>query len=478
MVTAPSQPLALSYHDLTGLPDWLVTLHEPDALARRIPEAVVHDLWGALRFDASDLRTAGGESIAILDPGTPNPDAGPDFSNARLRIGELEWVGDVEIHRTSGEWREHRHDADPAYDRVVLHVVLDADRHTGTLRRNDGTPLPELVLLPHLKSSLRALLHGFYSRPPAPFYCAPRWPEVPEAVWRPWVRRLGRERIQRKAAALAEGYLQRPDLEALLFERVMRALGYAPNADAMLALALRLPLERLRALPALADVEAVLFGTAGLLPEPAHLGRIHPDARPYVEDLWARYLRHAHGAPVRPLSPLHWQFARLRPANAPTRRIAQAAALVAPGGLLHRDPIPSLLDAVEAPRPLAALRALLRSAEPSDFWAAHVRFEHLATPSSARLGRNRCDVILLNAVLPVLLLHADQLGEPDLEERVLRLFERMPAPRNAETERFAQLGTRAQNALEAQGLQELYRTRCRLGHCLSCAVGQHLLNRA
>lgn len=471
---SPRPRLAPSYHGPAGLPDWLVTLHEPEMLVQRVPEAVIHELWQALRFDTSGLRTTCGEAVAILEAGCPNPNAGPDFSGARLRIGSIEWAGDVEIHRTSAAWREHGHDRDPAYDRVVLHVVLAEDRQTGRLRRSDGTPLPELVLMPHLQAPLRALLHRFYSRPPSPFYCASQWHEVPEAVWRPWARELGLARLRRKAAALAEGYLQQPDLEALLYERLMRALGYAPNADAMLALALRLPLERLRALPEREDVEAVLLGTAGLLPareDPAP----SEEAAAYAEALRARHLRHAESLPARPLSPLHWQFARLRPANTPTRRIAQAAALIAPGGLLHRDPLAALLEAIEGPRPLAALRALLLSAEPSPFWHTHVRFGWPAAPSSPRLGRNRGDAILLNAVLPILLLYAEQHAEPGLEERVFGIFEAMPASGNTETRHFEQRGAQVQNALEAQGLQELYRSFCRPGRCLSCPVGQHLL---
>ena len=73
------------------------------------------------------ILTVDGERVEIIRPGVHNRDAGPDFVNARLRIGGQEWVGNVEIHVRASDWYLHGHDGDPAYDNVVLHVVAVND---------------------------------------------------------------------------------------------------------------------------------------------------------------------------------------------------------------------------------------------------------------------------------------------------------------------------------------------------------------
>jgi hypothetical protein len=96
-------------------------------------------------------------------------------------------------------------------------------------------------------------------------------------------------------------------------------------------------------------------------------------------------------------------------------------------------------------------------------------------PGRAHIGESHADTVLINAVLPVLLLHAEQTADVTLEARVLELYEQFPAATDAVVRRFERHGTKPANALEAQGIHQLYRTRCRPGHCLSCSVGQQVL---
>ena len=472
------EPPPISYHDTAD--DLRVTLHEPDARVQHVPEAVIQDLWHGLRFRHADLRTVEGEPVEVWHPGALNTDAGPDFTGARLHIGGLAWSGDVEVHRTSGEWVEHRHDADPRYDRVVLHVTLVPDRHTGRLRRSDGTVLPEVVLYPHLQDSLRALLHRFYAAPPLDLPCARQWPAAPEALRRDLVRACGRERLTARRTALAEDFLTVPDpsagsgqaLDQLLWERTLRALGYAKNAEPLERLARIVPLRRLRGLADLPDAEALLFGAAGLLPASGIEDR-ETDA--YVAGLRARFERLAAAEPVRPINPTAWTRAGRAP-SLPARRIAQAAALAWQGGLFRRDPLPRLVEAVRSDRPLAALRRLLTDAAPGAFWTTHVRLDRACKPMPAGLGRARADAILTNAVLPVLLLWAEQADDTPLDARLLDLYGQLPAASDEVTRRFECLGTAPQSALEAQGLHHLYRTRCTQGRCLTCPVGQWVVS--
>ncbi len=457
--------------------DPILRVEEPDAALAAVPEAVLHDVWGSRRYDPARLTTTDGDRVTVLDPGRPNPDTGPDFLQARLRIehttGALAWTGDVEIHRTSSEWIRHSHDRDPRYNQVVLHVVLLGDDQAGRLVREDGTSLPEAALYPALTESLRSLLYRFYARPHPAFPCAAQFEDVPAAQRRAWIRRLGLERLRHKAARWGEAFGERPDLGAVLYQAMLAALGYAKNAEPMRELARRVPLSTLLRLPDPLDREALLFGVSGLLP--TEVAGFDPDSAAYVRELHRRHQRLRRTATPPPMPANAWRFFRLRPANFPTRRIAQAAALAAPDGLFHPDGLVLLRACLLSEAPVESLQAILHSHAPAAFWETHYRFGKASPPASARLGRDRLRRLLIDALLPILLLDADQRDDPHQAERVETVLSLLPGDSDEVTRRFEPLGTRIEDALDAQGLHQLYRTYCTHGRCLDCAVGQVLL---
>ena len=53
------------------------------------------------------LKTLDQEEIEVILPGQRNRDSGPDFFNARVRIGPTIWAGNVEIHVRSSDWFRH-----------------------------------------------------------------------------------------------------------------------------------------------------------------------------------------------------------------------------------------------------------------------------------------------------------------------------------------------------------------------------------
>ena len=451
-----------------------VALHEPGG-AERVPEALVQDLWRTQRFDAAGLTTSDGAPLAVLDPGTLNTDSGPDFTGAILRIGATEWRGDVEIHTASSGWFDHRHHLDVRYDAVVLHVALQADIWTGGLLRADGTPIPELILYPRLQAPLRKLIHAFYTRSAQDLLCAPRWRDVPADVRDPWIDKLAAERVREKTERLAQACSSPTDLPQLLHEHLFAGLGYAKNDDAMRSVAQRLPRSLTKRFSDVRDLEALHFGVAGLLSTPADLLQSDRATADYVMNLRERFDRLQHRFEISVMEKTSWRFFRLRPANFPTLRLAQAVALLTPGGLLREDPVGKLAAALRSDDAISALRKALR-AQPSVFWNTHVRLESAIRPRKAALGRSRIDTLIANAVTPAMLLHAEHTGDAGLEAAVWDVLHRLPATPDEVTRRFKALGTRPQRALMAQGLHQLYRTRCTEARCLSCPIGAFLLD--
>jgi len=450
-----------------------VTVHEPTPDPATVPEAFVQDLWHERRYAAEDLRTTDGRRVQVFDPGCANTDAGPDFVNAHVRIGDIEWRGDVEIHVTSRGWVDHAHDTDARYNSVVLHVALQADAWTGNLHREDASSLPETILLPHVRAPLRALLHAFHTRAEDALPCAPRWEAVPSAVRTDWIRRLARRRMNAKRDRLARR--EAPSLAARLHERLFAGLGYAKNDAPMTTLARHLPLPLVAELDDPRDLEALHLGTAGLIPDPAHLLEADRATADHAVALRHRFerLNVRFDRPVMPRTT--WTFFRLRPTNFPPLRIAQAVAWLRPGGLLRTDPLPQLRDALTAESPLEALRSLLQ-AEPSDFWRTHFHLRKATSERDPSLGRSRIDTLITNAVLPVLLLDADRRDDTGPSDAVFDVLSALPASRDRVTRRFRNLGTRAQSALEAQGMHQLYRAYCEAGGCLQCTIGRWLVD--
>lgn len=449
-----------------------VTLHEPMPQSA-VPEALVHDLWRTQRFDTSDLRTHDGRPVTIYDPGRLNTDAGPDFLNAHVRIGSMEWHGNIEIHVTSGAWHTHRHADDSRYNSVVLHVTLYPDVWTGRLARADGSVLPEVVLAARLTAPLRRLLRDFRMRPdPDALPCAARVAAVPTSVRQDWLRRLAQERLQSKRDRLREA-----PLVTLLHERLFAGLGYAKNDAPMQTLARRLPLGTLAPTLSRRDLEALHFGVANLLPAPDDLLDADRPTADYVMDLRTRFVRLTATAAPPCMNREAWTFFRLRPTNFPPLRIAQGVAWLAPDGLLRTNPLDTLRRALREDDAAKALREAL-AATPGPFWNTHFRLAKSTSPRDPSLGRTRIDTLIVNAVLPVLLRDAQQRGDTVQAEAVLDVLHALPASRDRIVRRFRDLGVTVSSAALAQGVHGLYRDYCRAGGCLQCAIGQHLLQRA
>jgi len=431
-----------------------------------VPEAFVQDLWAQQAFQADRCCTVDGAPIRVIAPGTLNTDAGPDFRDAQLRIGDVTWRGDVEVHNQSHGWRAHEHHTDTRYNSVVLHVTLAADMWTGRLTRADGSPLPELVLERALHTPIRTALHRFLTRTDTPLLCASQWDTVDAELRTAWMRELGHARLQHKAEALT------PPLEDALFERLCAGMGYAKNDQPMTDLAARCPLALLRSLPDVETIEAALLGWAGLLPDPETLVEAERPTADYAMLLRDRFRRMRRRHKTAPLSRERWTFFRLRPNNFPPLRLAQIAQWVAPGGWLRSDPLAALRSAVQSDDPRAALRTLLAST-PGPFWTTHRRLDRTSKPYDPTLGTSRRDTLVLNALVPVLLRLAQD--DASLRGAVQTLLRHLPAASDRVTRLFRELGTRPSDAVEAQGAHRLYRSFCTKGRCMQCAIGQAVL---
>lgn len=120
-------------------------------------EALFHHVWAERLFRSDFLTTTEGIPLRIHSSGALHVGDGPDFRHATISLDHLRWEGDIELHVRCRDWYHHRHHQDPAYNNVILHVVLMPE-HAAPVRRQDGTFAPTMVLFPHVNAQLPELL--------------------------------------------------------------------------------------------------------------------------------------------------------------------------------------------------------------------------------------------------------------------------------------------------------------------------------
>ena len=423
-------------------------------------EDFLHYIWQHQYFDKTDLRTDDGQLITVLRPGHRNPDAGPDFLQARLQLGEVEWSGAVEIHLRASDWHRHQHQIDPKYDQVVLHVVLVAD---AAVQRTNGSEIPVLALASRLPAGALAAYEQLRGQPPETLLpCAPLLPQVSELTRTMMLGRTLLERMEQKADRVAELHEQLgQDWEATAWHALAAAFGFQKNSEPLARLAKALPLALLRRYRAdVRQLAALVFGQAGFLEDEP----LDEFSRKLQTEFG--FLRHKHNLHGTALAAHEWNFLRLRPANFPTVRLAQLVAL------LHARP--TLFDALLTARDGRALEQFFRAPLP-EYWQNHTR---PGRPGKvAELGRGSVQLLITNTVVPLRVAYARSIGNPEQVEAALGLLDQLPAERNHLTDAYEAAGFRNTCAADSQALLALQRGYCAPRRCVHCSIGASLLRR-
>lgn len=428
-------------------------------------EDFLYYLWSQLAFERADLRTTAGELLQILATGTRNADSGPDFAAARLRVGDVEWSGSVEMHLRASDWARHQHHLDPAYDQVILHVVWDAD---ADVYRQDGTLIPVLALRGRVAGGL-IMRYNSLVQAESPIACAGLVQAVPGVIRTMMRERALLERAEAKADRVAALLTATgTDWEATTWLALLAGFGFKTNDDPMRRLGQALPwtvVRRYRTQPA--EVEALLLGQAGLIPAAADPAEDSYTAA--LRDSWLHLQRKHQLDPAAALRPQDWKFGRMRPANFPPVRLAQVAAVLA----RHEHLLAGLRGAAGSPRQLADFFA----APISEYWQTHYSFGK-AAKMAARLGPDSTHRLVMNVAVPVLVAYARYHHRPGDVEEALAVLDRLPAEHNRVLAPYEDLGFQNRTAADSQGLLGLWTGYCAPRACLRCAIGANILKRA
>lgn len=399
------------------------------------------------------LQTTTGEPVEVIDAGLPNTNAGPDFFNAKLKIGGTLWVGNIEVHTLASDWMRHGHDKDAAYDNVILHVAETVDCE---VFRANGVPVPQLQLScpDPVRQRYDELSHAEIYPP-----CYSILSSLPKLTVHSWLSALQVERFEQKARVIATR-LERCNnhWEDVFFITLARNFGFGLNGDAFEAWASRLPFRAIdKHRDDLFQVEAFFFGQAGLLDEEL------PDADGYYLKLQKefRYLQHKFELSV-PMTATQWRFLRLRPGNFPHVRLAQLA------NLYYKER--SLFSRIMEADTLEAVRKLL-TVTTSPYWEEHFNFRKVSSSREKQVGKNAQNLIIINTVIPFLYAYGLHKADELLCERATGFLESLKAEDNHIIRHWSGAGLPVSTAADSQALLQLQKEYCDKKDCLRCRFG-------
>ena len=417
-------------------------------------ESILHYIWQNKLFTAHNLTTTDAETVEIIDVGRNNTDAGPDFFNAKVKIGDTVWAGNVEIHSNSSDWTKHNHQSDNAYNNVILHVVQKADCE---VYRADGERIPQLELTFPLQIE-RNYEQLFSESKWIP--CADKISLVPSIFLQSWKNALLTERLEQKLNVIEKLLADsNQHWEEAFYIILARSFGFGTNSQAFESLAKSLPVSVLgKHKDNLFQLEALLFGQAGLL--------TRDDTDSYLLDLRKEYDFLRTKFSLTPIDGSQWKLLRLRPDNFPHIRIAQFAALIHSSSRLFSK-------IVEHPE-IDYLKSLF-DCEPSSFWDNHYLFAQISPLKNKSLGSQSVNSILINTIVPFLFCYATNKNDDKLKDKALQILEQIPAERNSIITNWQNIGFSSNSAFDSQALIQLKKNYCDEKKCLRCRIGHKVL---
>ncbi len=422
-------------------------------------EELLHFIWKYKKLPLRDLLTTKKEQLQIIDLGTHNHYAGPDFFNARLKINGQLWAGNVEIHLKSSDWYAHAHENDANYDNVILHVVWQDDI---SVFRSDNSEIATLELKQVISPDLLLAYRNLMDRRQKNFInCERLIGQIGGITWAHWLDRLYIERLESKSNLIRQ-HLQRSnnDWEQVLFSLLLKNFGSKVNAASFMGLADVIDFSVVRKLQQnVFQLESVFFGLIGLLDQKG----IH-DIYYLALSKEFHFLQRKFGL-VTSVVPKP-DFFKLRPHNFPTIRLSQLAMLYGKCPNLFSKTIQA--DTLEA-------YYNLYSTEASAYWKTHFTFGKSSKQSTKRLTRSFINLLLINTILPLKYAHSKTQGQA-LNVPIVEVMTHIGKEVNQIIAHFEALGMPVRNAMEGQSVLQLYNEYCSKNRCLQCAVAQKLLH--
>lgn len=420
-------------------------------------EDLLQFIWKFQYYNSNELLTTSGDAIQIIHPGSHNFNQGPDFIQAKIKISDTLWAGNIELHINSSHWNLHKHSTDPNFNNIILHVVWN---HDVEISDHNGNNLPTLELQSRVSKILlekyEQLMNGAQFIP-----CEKQWREVNELTLTNWKQRLVAERLMTRSENILRILKETNDhWEETFWWLIASNFGLKVNSEFFQKLAKTLPVILLaKHKNSLLQIEALLFGQAGLLESQFN------EKYPAMLQKEYRFFQKKYR-----LDPIDGElfFLRMRPANFPTIRLAQLARLI------HESE--HLFSKIKEAKSLAAVKKMF-AVVANDYWHYHYIFDEETEYKIKTLGKQMIDNVIINTIVPVLFSYGLHHDEEYFKEKAISWLEEVSPEKNSITKGFEQLGFANKNAFDSQALLQLKNEYCGNRLCLQCEIGNSLLKK-
>ena len=413
-------------------------------------ERLLQFIWQFQYFNKGELKTTSGEDLQIISQGIYNTNQGPDFNDAKIKIGNTIWAGNVELHLLSSDWNKHKHQLDKNYNNVVLHVVWEDDFPDYNIPVLNLKTRVAKILLQRYEELMNT--KGFIP-------CEKSISTVKPIVLQSWKERLLAERLTRKSL-IVKTFLDQNNhhWEETFWRLLARNFGIKINADAFEAMARSIPLNILaKHKNQIHQLEALLLGQANLLNE--NFSEDYPVMLQREYEFYKNKYKIGQNG-------FTCFFLRMRPGNFPTIRLAQLAMLI------HQSE--HLFSKIKETSSVHDVKKWL-DVTANDYWHYHYRFDEPSSFRKKNLGAAMVDNILINTVCTVLFAYGHFNNEQKYKDKAVQWLEEISAESNSITKGFQEVGLQNKNAHDSQALIELKNEYCGKKKCLDCAVGNALL---
>ena len=429
-------------------------------------EQLLHYTWKHKLYPLKELTTSDGQRVEIVDPGLHNRNAGPDFFNAKIRIGSTMWVGNVEIHDKSSDWYQHGHDKDSRYDNVVLHVAAELDTE---VMKSNGEYVPQLQLsVPDDVLTHYDELQKTDEYPP----CYKVIPHLSGLIIHSWMAALQTERLEQKTEAIRKrAELCNGSWEDAYFVTLARNYGFGINGEVFEQWAYNIPLNAVaHHRDDLFQIEAIFMGQAGLLELDSIPEYYQKDALNdgYFAKLRNEYQYLAHKFSMKPIDFKLWRFLRLRPQNFPHIRISQLANL-------YYQQKAGLSQLIEC-ETLDELKKVLKS-QVTPYWETHYTFGSTSPKNEKHLSYGSINLLMINTAIPMLFAYGRHTTKEVLCDKAFDFLEQLKAENNHIIRMWQQVGLPVKTAGDSQALIQLKKEYCDKKECLRCRFGYEYLRR-
>jgi hypothetical protein len=488
----------------------------------KIHEKFLYEIWKEQKFK-KELTTKDGEKISIIDAGEENKEiGGPDFKHARIKIGNITYLGDVEIDSFYSDWKAHGHYLNKKYNKIILHAVLNNDSHQSYVFTQEGRKVQSInlgdFLIDDLKANLQKAIFRERKNRINKMPCKESNIIVEPKEKLEFLFELGMKRFKKKYSVMLERlkeitYLKELNLkepvvkydldekfynrkfsdkdfsdqqiwQQLFYESIFEALGYSKNKKEFLKLSQIADLKFLRGLCDKKDL--LLYIESSLL----HISNLIPDTNSYPDEETTAYIKTVTEIwnDIKPLydgktlNKTGWNFSKLRPQNFPTIRIAGGSRILF---RIIRDNL--LAQIISNFKKIDDRKKLIQQlkthfiVQGEGYWRKHFIFGQKAKSEIKYfIGSSRADEIMVNVVLPISALYFEIFNKQELVKKVLEHYTHYY--HNSENylvldvSKTLLLKDAWKRSVLHQGMIELFRNYCSKEKCLECTIGKKVFN--